>query len=123
MESEKRDVTQAIMRGLFHKCPNCGHPSIYKSYLKVKDCCETCDLALNDYSADDFPPYVVMSLVGTIIVPLVFLTDYLYDISEFTLMAIWLPLSILFILAALPPAKGAILGALWALDIKKEVHR
>lgn len=120
---KEREIKRAIIRGTLHCCPSCGQRSIYKGYLKIKDTCENCGLRLNDYSADDFPPYIVMSLVGTIIVPLAFLTDYLYDMSELMLMAIWLPISILFILATLPPAKGAVLGALWALDIKKDSHQ
>jgi len=110
---------KALIRGLFHRCPKCGTRSIYQSYLKVKDTCDSCGLKLKDYPADDFPPYIVMSLVGTVIVPLVFICDYFYGMSQFMLMAIWLPVSVVFILLALPPVKGAVIGVLWALNITK----
>jgi uncharacterized protein (DUF983 family) len=123
MKPVTKSALKGMMRGTFHRCPNCGTRSIYKSYLKVKDQCEGCGLALKDYPADDTPPYIVISLVGTIVVPLIFLTDYLYDMSEIVLLAIWLPLSVLFILLMLPPVKGSVIGVLWALGITKDTHK
>lgn len=120
MKPATKKILQAFMRGLFSQCPSCGQESIYSSYLKVKDECTSCGLALKDYPADDAPPYIVTSLVGTIVVPLVFLTDYLWDLSELMLMVIWLPISILFILTILPPTKGSVVGVLWALNLKRE---
>lgn len=116
----KKQIIQGLARGTLHRCPNCGKGSIYQSYLKVKDHCSQCGLSLKDYPADDTPPYIVISLVGTVVVPLVFLTDYIWDMSELMLMLIWLPLSMLFILLTLPPIKGSVIGVLWALNIKRE---
>lgn len=120
MKPVTKNALQGLARGMFHCCPNCGKRSIYKSYLKVKDKCDQCGLALKDYPADDTPPYIVISLVGTIVVPLVFITDHIFDMSELLLLSIWLPLSILFILATLPPIKGSVIGVLWALGITKD---
>jgi uncharacterized protein (DUF983 family) len=123
MKPITKTALKGLMRGVFHRCPNCGTRSIYQSYLKVKDQCESCGLALKDYPADDTPPYMVISLVATIIVPLVFLTDSLFNMSELMLMGIWLPISVLFILLCLPPAKGSVIGVLWALGITRDSQK
>jgi len=123
MKPITKNAFQGFMRGLFHGCPDCGARSIYQSYLKVKDKCDHCGLALKEYPADDTPPYIVISLIGTIVVPLVFLTDYIFDMSEFNLLAIWIPISILFILLTLPPIKGSVIGVLWALGITRDSQR
>lgn len=120
MESSKRNTTQGMLRGMFLKCPNCGQGHLFKAYLKVHDNCQVCDFPLKNFPADDAPPYIVISLVGTIIVPLAFLSDYLWDMSELLLLSIWLPVSIFFILGILPPVKGSFIGILWALNLSRK---
>lgn len=120
MEPSKRKASLGFFRGLVLRCPNCGTGRLYKSYLKVHTSCTFCNFPLKDFPADDAPPYIVTSLVGTIIVPLVFLSDYLWDLSEVMLLSLWLPISIFFILGTLPPIKGSFIGILWALDLSRK---
>lgn len=111
---------QAAWNGLFHRCPQCEKPSIYQSYLKVHAHCTHCGLELDVYPSDDMPPYISMSLVSTLIVPIALILGYKYDISDFLQFLIWVPITIALILLSLPPIKGATIGVLWALDIKRD---
>ena len=114
-----KKIWQGFRRGLFHRCPNCNARSIYQSYLKVKDKCDECGLSLHEYPSDDTPPYISISLVSTIIVPLVFIHAIYWDMPNLVLFLIWIPITICFVLVSLPPIKGSVIGILWALNIKR----
>src|SRR6266700_3224029 len=68
-------IRQAMTRGFFGKCPNCGHGKMFRAFLKVADNCPVCSEPLHHQRADDFPAYIVIVLVGHIIVPLVLLVE------------------------------------------------
>ena len=66
----KRDVWQAMARGLRCRCPNCGEGKIFRAFLKVTDKCSVCGENLSHHRADDLPAYLVIVIVGHIIVPI-----------------------------------------------------
>ncbi|MEM7301208.1 MAG: DUF983 domain-containing protein [Pseudomonadota bacterium] len=110
-----RNVKQAMARGSRSRCPNCGEPGLFSSYLKVKDQCGNCGEELHHQRADDFPPYLTIFIVGHIVVALVLIVERSVDISFWAHMAMWIPLTIVLSLLLLPPLKGATVGLQWAL--------
>jgi uncharacterized protein (DUF983 family) len=111
---EERSVGQAIWRGTICKCPHCGQGSLYRAYLKVADECSVCGEQLNLHRADDFPPYIAITIVGHIIIFLMLHMDMTYHVQPITYLLTMIPLSIVLSLALLPPIKGAIVGLQWA---------
>ncbi len=109
-----RPVIASIKRGLACKCPSCGEGRIFNSYLEVNDTCPSCEEVLSHHQADDFPPYLTISIVGHVIVAAMLIVERSTDLSTGFHLAIWIPLTIILSLALLRPLKGAVVGMQWA---------
>ena len=62
-----RLLRHEIVRGLLGRCPCCGKGRMFGAFLKVKDHCEVCGEELHHQSADDFPAYLVIVIVGLLL--------------------------------------------------------
>ncbi len=108
-----------IGRGLRGRCPRCGKAPIFDGYLKVYDHCINCKAPLGDMPADDAPPYIAM------LVALHFLGLFVVVIFHFHyLPGIFASIVYLVLLAgiccvALRMAKGAVIGILLKLGLKR----
>jgi uncharacterized protein (DUF983 family) len=114
-KQDPRDVTQAAVRGMRFRCPNCGEGRMFRAFLKVNDYCPACSEALYHHRADDAPPYVVITIVGHIVVGAMLFTEKNYAPELWVHMTMWVPLTIILAIALLPPVKGALIGVQWAL--------
>ncbi|MFK8251091.1 DUF983 domain-containing protein [Ancylobacter terrae] len=114
-ETPPRNVGSAMKRGFRLRCPACGEGSLYASYLRTQAHCPSCNEELWHHRADDAPPYMVITIVGHIIVPLVLAVEMAWHPSQWLHMAVWLPLTLILALVLLPPVKGALVGYQWAL--------
>ncbi|MFD0918047.1 DUF983 domain-containing protein [Pseudahrensia aquimaris] len=110
----KRPIWPAIKRGLRSRCPNCGEGKMFSSFVKVNGECPSCGEELHHHRADDFPPYLVIFIVGHVIITGVLLVEVRYAISTWAHLAIWIPLTIAMSLALLQPLKGGVIGMQWA---------
>ena len=109
-----RSTGQAMWRGTLCRCPHCGQGKLFRSYLKVADECSVCGEEFSHHRADDFPPYIAITIVGHIIIFLMLHMDMTYHVQPITYLLTMIPLSIVLSLALLPPIKGAIVGLQWA---------
>jgi uncharacterized protein (DUF983 family) len=105
--------SQAVLRGLRGRCPNCGRGHMFSSFLKVADRCSVCSEELFHQRADDFPAYLVIVLVGHTIVPLALLVETEFAPALWLQVALWVPLTGLLSLALLSPVKGAVVAMQW----------
>ena len=112
--ADERDVGQAIWRGTLCRCPHCGQGKMFRKYLKVADRCEVCGEELMHHRADDFPPYIAITIVGHIIIFLMLHLDMTYQVQPVFYIFTMIPLAIILPLAMLPSIKGAIVGLQWA---------
>ncbi|MGH6792711.1 MAG: DUF983 domain-containing protein [Methyloceanibacter sp.] len=124
----ERPVLRSMLRGAMLKCPACGIGAMFHRYLKVSDNCPHCAEALHHHRADDAPPYFTIVIVGHIIVSLVLSVEMAYRPALWVHAALWLPLTVILTLVALPPIKGALVALQWALlmhgfdpDAKEEI--
>lgn len=99
-------------RGLAMRCPSCGRRSAFDGYLHVHDVCEDCGAHLGAYPSDDAPPYLTLVIVLHIVIGLLVVVDRGGATSSFTLLAIFLPLTVILTLALLRPIKGLTLAAM-----------
>ncbi len=111
---EHRSVGQAMGRGALCRCPHCGQGKMFRAYLKVADQCNVCGEELNHHRADDFPPYIAITIVGHVIIFLMLHMDMAYRVEPMTYVWTMIPLAIVLPLAILPSIKGAIVGLQWA---------
>ncbi|WP_395446721.1 DUF983 domain-containing protein [Aminobacter sp. UC22_36] len=112
---EARPVWQAIKRGLFCKCPNCGQGKLFASFVKTVDQCEVCHEEIFHHRADDLPAYLVVVIVGHIVVGAFMGVEATSKLALWQHLLIWVPLTIISALALLRPMKGAVVGMQWAL--------
>ena len=108
---------QALWRGFTMRCPNCGEGRLFGRYLKVVDHCAVCGEDYSCQRADDFPPYIVIAVVGHLAVPAVFVVEDLFAPPLWLQYVIWLPLIALAALALLQPTKGAVVALQWQLGM------
>ncbi len=109
-----RSWKTAVLNGWRCTCPSCGEGRIYKAYLKVTDTCPACSEDLHHHRADDLPPYITITLVGHIIVPLLLIVEKTWHPDLRIHALIWLPLTLGLTLWFLPRVKGAVIGLQWA---------
>lgn len=112
--AEKRDIVQAMKRGLFCRCPACGEGRLFRSFLKSVDHCAVCNEDYSHHRADDLPAYLTIVLVGHIVVGGFMFTDLAYPMSNWAHLAIWTPLTLILALLLIQPIKGAVIGLQWA---------
>ncbi len=110
----KRDLWQAMARGLRCRCPSCGEGKIFRAFLKVADKCPACGENLSHHRADDLPAYLVIVIVGHIIVPIALWIETNYAPSMLLQLAFYLPFTLASSLLLLQPVKGAVVGLQWA---------
>lgn len=113
----KRDFSNAMMRGLAGRCPNCGKGKLFRAFLKVADTCPVCSEEFHHHRADDAPAYFVILLVGHIVVPLALFVETEYAPPYWVHVALWLPLTLILSIGLLQPFKGAIVGWQWAHEM------
>ncbi len=111
---DERSVGQAMWRGTLCRCPHCGQGKMFRAYLKVAEQCNVCGEELNHHRADDFPPYIAITIVGHIIIFLMLHMDMSYKVEPLTYVWTMIPLAIVLPLAMLPSIKGSIVGLQWA---------
>lgn len=111
---DDRHVGRAMWRGTLCRCPHCGQGKMFRAYLKVAEQCNVCGEELNHHRADDFPPYIAITIVGHIIIFLMLHMDMSYKIEPLTYVWTMIPLAIVLPLAMLPSIKGSIVGLQWA---------
>ncbi|WP_029355153.1 DUF983 domain-containing protein [Bosea sp. 117] len=110
-----RPMGTAMKRGLACRCPACGEGRLYRAFLKVNDRCPACGEELWHHRADDAPPYMVITIVGHIVVPLLLAVEMALHPALWIHMALWLPLTVILAVVLLPPVKGALVAYQWAL--------
>lgn len=114
MELAKRDLKQAMRRGVCLRCPNCGKGHLMAGYLKVAPGCTNCGQSFANQRADDGPAYFTILIVCHVAG---FLLHYLIvrtDLGPLATMLITGTATIALALGMLPRIKGAMIGWQWA---------
>ncbi len=107
----------AMRRGFLCRCPACNQGRLFGKFLKVVDRCEACGTEFHHHRADDFPPYLVMFIVGHLIGYGILMTETKLEMPLWTHLAIWPLLTVVLSLALLQPVKGAVVGLQYALGM------
>ena len=110
-----RNTRLAVRRGLTCRCPACGEGRLFGRFLKNVPACQSCGEALDGHRADDLPAYIVITLVGHIVISLLFAVEMLTEWPLWLHLVIWLPLTLGLAVALIQPVKGGLIGYQWAL--------
>jgi uncharacterized protein (DUF983 family) len=90
---------------------------LFGRFLTVVGQCPACGEDFSHHRADDFPPYLVMMIVGHAVVPAVLALEMSYAPAIWLQFLIWLPVTLVSALALLQPVKGAIVGMQWQIGM------
>ena len=106
---------RCLLRGLAHRCPECGRGKLYARYLKQVDACAACGAAIGRIRAEDGPPWLTVLMLGPFLAGMTFIS------ARQESWPIWITLpalgafAVLAVLMLLPRIKGAIIGLIWAM--------
>ncbi|NNM72125.1 DUF983 domain-containing protein [Enterovirga sp. DB1703] len=112
------DGLAAVRRGFTCRCPRCGGGRLFGRFLKVEHACSACGQEFHHHRADDFPPYIVMFIVGHLLGYGIYVTEMKLEGLPLAVHALlWPSLAIVLCLALLQPVKGAVVGLQYALGM------
>ena len=107
----------SVRRGFLGRCPACGQGRLFGRFLKVVDACEVCGTEFHHHRADDFPPYIVVFIVGHVVGYGIYVVETRFELPAWVNMAIWISIALVLALALLQPVKGAVVGLQYALGM------
>jgi uncharacterized protein (DUF983 family) len=114
-----------MLRGLKGLCPQCGEGRLFYRYLKVSAHCAACGHDLDQYPSDDGPAYFTILLVGHLVVAPLLVFSFIWKAPlALVIPGTLIPLFVLT-LVVLPRVKGAVVGLLYGLKVKRgdaELH-
>lgn len=109
-----------VLRGLRHRCPQCGRGKLYQRYLKQVEACSECRAPIGKIRAEDGPPWLTVLCLGPFLAGLTFVSSR----QESWPMWLTLPALSLFaigaVLTLLPRIKGAIIGLFWSMGAHEQ---
>ena len=111
----ERNVSQSMRRGFQCRCPNCGEGNLFGRFLKNMPACAACGETIDGHRADDFPAYIVITIVAHIVIGLVVAVEMRSEWPLWVHAALWLPLTAGLAIGLLQPVKGALIGYQWAM--------
>lgn len=106
-------LPRALWRGFTMRCPNCGQASLFGRFLKVVDDCPACGEEYSHHRADDFPPYLVILVLGHLAVPIALAIEIAFAPPMWLQYLIWIPFVAIGAIALLQPTKGAVVALQW----------
>ncbi|MFK7903390.1 MAG: DUF983 domain-containing protein [Nitratireductor sp.] len=112
-----RNLTSAMTRGFFCKCPSCGKTSIFEKSLKVKLNCEVCNEDFSHHRADDLPAYLNVFVVGHIVVAVAMILMRYELVGMWTTTVLTAVAALVASLVLMRPLKGMVVGNQWALGM------
>lgn len=107
MTKQGGSVIKSALRGT---CPRCGEGKLYRSFLKLGDRCDHCDLDYGFADSGDGPAVFVIMIVGFIATGGVLYTEFTYEPPLWLLIGLWGPLTVLLCLIFLYWLKGALIA-------------
>ncbi|WP_428378184.1 DUF983 domain-containing protein [Lichenicoccus sp.] len=110
------------MRGAAARCPVCGEGRLHAGYLRLVCRCSACGAPLAAVRADDAPPYFTILITAHIIIALVVLTTHDSTLPIWSMIAAFVPLTLVVAMLLLRPVKGATVGVMLKLGLIGE-HR
>jgi uncharacterized protein (DUF983 family) len=108
-----------MRRGASGHCPACGIGQLFSTWLGVVPECRQCHAPLGRIAADDAPPYFTVFIVAHVVIGLQVALERIHPLSVSTEMMIFLPGTLLMVLALIRPVKGATVGLMLKLGFMK----
>ena len=119
-ETTPAPAWRPVIRGLRHRCPQCGQGRLYARYLKQTATCSHCGARIGGIRAEDGPPWLTVLILGPFLAGLTFISARQESWPLWLTLPALSLLAIAAILILLPRIKGAIIGLLWSMGAQDE---
>lgn len=116
-EPAERVWKQALVRGVKGTCPACGRGQLFERFLKPVDRCGACGEDMSHQRADDFPPYIVILLLGHLLAPIMIELERTVRPPLWAYMVLGPFIAAVLGLLLIQPAKGGVIGFQWGRRI------
>jgi uncharacterized protein (DUF983 family) len=100
----------AFSAGLKSRCPACGRAPLFEGFLTVRPRCPVCGADLSAQDSGDGPVAFIILIVGAIVVTLALLTEVRYGPPVWLHLLLWLPLTMVLVLALMRPFKAVLIA-------------
>jgi uncharacterized protein (DUF983 family) len=100
-----------LLSGAAGRCPNCGEGHLFEGFLKVSPQCEACGFDLKAADSGDGPAVFVILIAGLIVAFGALFTTVAFNPPIWVTLGVWLPMTLVIVLALLRPMKGLMLAA------------
>lgn len=111
--SDPPTIWAALWRGARNRCPACGASALFAKFLKPVQRCCVCEEDWTRHNADDFPPYIVILVIGHVIVTGMTALEVAFHPAMWVQMAIWLPAVVALAVGLIQPVKGGVIALQW----------
>ncbi|HEU4969666.1 DUF983 domain-containing protein [Sphingomonas sp.] len=100
-------VLDVALRGL---CPRCGSRTLFAGPISFAPRCRLCALDLSTFNVGDGPAAFLTLIIGGVVTLLAILTELNFQPPVWVHLVLWIPLTLVLVLAALRVAKAALLA-------------
>jgi uncharacterized protein (DUF983 family) len=100
-----------LLSGLVGRCPNCGEGYLFEGFLKVAPRCEACGFDLAKADSGDGPAVFVILIAGFLVAFAALITEIAVHPPVWVHLVLWLPATLVVVLALVRPMKGVMLAA------------
>ena len=108
-----RPAPSAFGAGVRGRCPACGQGRLFEGFLSVRKQCEVCGADLSAQDSGDGPAAFIILIVGGVVVAAAGITEVMYQPPTWLHLVLWLPLTVIGVLALMRPFKGGLIGLQW----------
>ncbi|WP_419827406.1 DUF983 domain-containing protein [Sphingomonas sp.] len=107
-DGEPPTIVAVGLRGL---CPRCGAPTLFDGLIRFARRCRACGLDLTAFNVGDGPAAFLTLIVGTIVTAGAIILQLAADPPFWVHIILWVPVTILLVLAMLRVAKGMLIAS------------
>lgn len=111
--TDNTTLTQALIRGICGRCPNCGKGNLFESYLKQIQYCAYCNHEWGHIRADDGPAWLTVLIVAHLLAPFLFFVLSKEDWPDWQVMTVTTTYILVLMFIILPRAKGLFISLIW----------
>ncbi|AUW60591.1 hypothetical protein C1T17_20485 (plasmid) [Sphingobium sp. SCG-1] len=111
--SDPATIWSALWRGARNQCPACGGAALFASFLKPVAQCSACQEDWTLHNADDFPPYIVILVIGHVVVTGMTSVEVAFHPPMWVQLAIWMLTIIALAVGLIQPVKGGVIAFQW----------
>lgn len=121
--SALKSLWHALWRAARNRCPACDGAPLFSTFLKPVVHCSSCGEDWTLHNADDFPPYIVILILGHVVITGMTSVEVAFHPPVNVQLAIWIPTVVVLAIGLIQPVKGGVIALQWWHRLGDFKHR